>query len=442
MLASARRIDEALGLAEVVASGFAFEDRTDEATELARERAREAVHGVDVEKLFRPVRRKLDRSQIGGLALLLVGLLIGGIDRILVEKTLHPVTNAEVQQAAELQRAAEEAAREAKAEQKAPNPKADALVDAARRASEAAKRGDRKGAREAIEEARAAARALEADQREQANALRALRDELEGGNGGPSSRTASEALAKLMKELDPKDQEALRRAAERLDRASATASKGSSSSRDGAGSSRSNEMSRAASALAEARAAAARGDSEGAKRAMERAARELESLERGSASSKALARISDEASLLDRSMHAAMSGAPMSGGKESGGKEGASASKGSSKDGKGTSNSGDPSGQPGAGPGTSDRAGGSEQKRVKVNGDLKARTDVREGERAVSVIEGMGRGDDPRAYREIFPAYDTIVEDGLREDSVPAARRTAVRRYFSSIRPDSEETDR
>ena len=39
-----------------------------------------------------------------------------------------------------------------------------------------------------------------------------------------------------------------------------------------------------------------------------------------------------------------------------------------------------------------------------------------------SAIEGMGRGDDPRAYREIFPSYDTVVEDGLREDTVPAAR--------------------
>ena len=50
----------------------------------------------------------------------------------------------------------------------------------------------------------------------------------------------------------------------------------------------------------------------------------------------------------------------------------------------------------------------------------------------------MGKGGDPKAYREIFPSYDTAVEDGLREDLVPAARRPTVRRYFSLIRPGNE----
>ena len=60
---------------------------------------------------------------------------------------------------------------------------------------------------------------------------------------------------------------------------------------------------------------------------------------------------------------------------------------------------------------------------------------MKEGEKAAGIIDGMGKGGDPKDYRAIFPAYDTAVEDGLREELVPAARRPAVRRYFESIRP-------
>lgn len=74
-----------------------------------------------------------------------------------------------------------------------------------------------------------------------------------------------------------------------------------------------------------------------------------------------------------------------------------------------------------------------------MSGDLQARTDVREGERAVSAIQGLGRGDDARAYRDIFPSYDSAAEDGLKDELIPAARRSAARRYFSSIRPGAED---
>ena len=45
------------------------------------------------------------------------------------------------------------------------------------------------------------------------------------------------------------------------------------------------------------------------------------------------------------------------------------------------------------------------------------------------------RGDDGRAFRDVFPSYESAVEDGLKDERVPAARRGAVRRYFSAIRP-------
>jgi hypothetical protein len=160
--------------------------------------------------------------------------------------------------------------------------------------------------------------------------------------------------------------------------------------------------------------------------------------------------MTEGASKLDRSLDAAMRGTPLPGdadrdgdgngnGKDGEAKEaGRTPGGGSGRDDK---SNGDPSGNPGEGGGAADRNGGPEQRRVKVSGNLQARTDVREGERAVSAIDGMGRCGDPRPYREIFPSYDTAVEDGLREELVPAARRPAVRRYFSLIRPgDSPES--
>ena len=81
----------------------------------------------------------------------------------------------------------------------------------------------------------------------------------------------------------------------------------------------------------------------------------------------------------------------------------------------------------------------------------RARESIALGERAVAVAEAgadlhwlVRRGDDPRAYKDIFPSYDSAVEDGLRDELVPAARRGTVRRYFSAIRPEdtSEASNR
>lgn len=466
MLASARRLDGALGLAEVIGSGFAFErDRRDDAmARLAVERARRALDAVTVDELLAPEPRARSRAEARRQAALCVAaalaLGVGAIDPLLVERVLHPVTGEEARAAEALRRAAE-------ALGSADPPKdamSAAVADAARRASAAVERGDRRRARDALDEMRSAARAAEADRREQARALRAVREGAER-DGASSARTASEALSNLRSELEAsgRDAQALRKLAERLERAAAAAraasaaaaagakaSGGRAAGREGTGAERRegktaegrSAWSRAAEALAEARAAAARGDAESAKRATERAEREIAALEEADASGRATARtrLADSAAELDRSLYAAMRGGPREGSTAGG------------RDGRREDSDGDPAarsprassgGRDGNGPGpgrASDAPGGPEQRGLRVSGDLQVRSDVREGERAVSAIEGMGRGGDPRAYREIFPSYDTVVEDGLREDAVPAARRPTVRRYFSSIRPGDDES--
>jgi hypothetical protein len=68
-----------------------------------------------------------------------------------------------------------------------------------------------------------------------------------------------------------------------------------------------------------------------------------------------------------------------------------------------------------------------------------AESQLGEGPRAILAIRGLGKGTDPpKEYHDVFPAYDTLVEEGLNDDRIPAARRHAVRRYFQSIRPSDE----
>lgn len=462
LLAAARAVDHELGLAEVVASGFAFErDRRDDAmSAFAIARARRAIEGVVVGDLFawkpQPRSKRGTRWLAAGATSIALGLAVGTLDGAVVERIVHPATKDEVAAAAELARSVETIAKEPSALPAEQRAIAERMVDAARRASEAAARGDRGHAREALEEMREAARALEAAQRQRGRSLRALRDEIEGkskgsspGNEGGRSATASEAMAKLAKELElASGDEAMRKMLERLERAEASARSAAKAS-NAAGSSETSRSpsrggetasawSRAATALREAREAAARGDSEGAKRAMATAEREMAGLERmgGDPSSAGrMTRMADGASELARSMHLAMSseGASNKGG-EAGAEKGSGADAPASR---ANSEKGGPTGTPGGAGGRGENAG-AEQRRVNVEGNLQARGDPRAGERAVSAIQGMGRGDDHRAYAEIFPSYDTVVEDGLREDVVPAAKQSTVRRYFSSIRPGSE----
>jgi hypothetical protein len=481
MLGAARRLDEALGLDEVVASGFAFErdGLSDEFRAVAVDRALEALLAVDVRSVLVPTKQRrsaTDRRRIAIASILCaVGLGFGAVDRIVVETALHPLTTREASAAAKLERTAETASKAAA------EPEAKQLVDAARRASAAAQRGDRARAREAIEDMRRAERALSSQDRDRAQALRSLREELEAGLGpssgersgdnagaAPPSSSAGEALARMRKTLDSpgaSDTKALQALAERLQKAEAAAR--AAAEREGAsgerGSGRPSEgrrsaataWSEAAAAMREAREAAARGDPEAAKRALERAERAVSSIEKAhaAASSRAMAQLRDQASALDRSMFDALRGAGSKPGREDGdadgdgdgSKMGENGTDGSSKGKNRSSDSADdapPTGVPGDGPGRNGHPNGPEQRRLKIDGDLQARADVGRGERVVSAIEGVGRGGDPRAFREVFPAYDTVVEDGLREELVPAARRPAVRRYFSLIRPDVAPEDR
>lgn len=442
-LASARRIDAALALEEVVASGYAFEQagRDDEVVLLARKRALAAVRGIDLRRLLRPAR--IDRTRLGRLILrvsipvVLGALVFGGVDRLVVARLLRPVTADERAAAAELRKAADALAASADP-QDGDDPKL-AAAEAARKAAAATERGDRQAALEALDAMRKAERAAEARERAQAKELRALKDALDGkGEGATPGRSASaaDAIAKLGKQKDPAE---IAKVAERLAKAEAAAraaaKAASGDGKPGSGSpGTASAWQSAADALEEAREAAARGDQAAAKAALDRAEKAVRGLEKqhGGSAMQTLASASKSASSLDRSLQGgakapgtgnAMAGEGKDGSPQPGGKEG------------GNKPGGD--GDPSRGGGPGDRTPGSiAAERPKVEGDLQARADVREGEKAAGVIDGMGKGGDPKDYRAIFPAYDTAVEDGLREELVPAARRPAVRRYFEAIRPD------
>jgi hypothetical protein len=74
---------------------------------------------------------------------------------------------------------------------------------------------------------------------------------------------------------------------------------------------------------------------------------------------------------------------------------------------------------------------------LEAKGSIRAPSQVSEGERAIQAIQGLGKGSDPPAsYKEVFPSYDAAVEEGLDDERIPPARRSAVRRYFKAIRPE------
>lgn len=451
LLASTRRIDTALGLSEVVASGVAFEQakRDDEMARFAITRAQDASTGVEPKKLFKaePVAQpKWWRFMIAAAT---AGILFGAIDRLVVERAIHPVTTSERSAAERLKNAAAQAGKDAPKDPLAqPSPNEQAMAEAAKRAAEAAERGDRQGAMEALEDMRKAERALQAEERDRSKSLRALRDELTAKQNKSHASSASEALSDLQQQLSENpSKEDLAKLAERLDKAEQAAR---DAAKNAGTEAEKAAWNRAADALKEAKEAAQRGDAQAAKKALEKAQKEMSGLEDKSKSvsgkNSASSKMSEEAAKLDASLRAGSQGKEPGGdgkdpsdGKGKGGKgEGDKGKGGAKSKGGDDKDKGQNPGPGGGGPG--DRDPLKDPKRLKLNGDLQARTDVKEGEKAVSAIEGMGKGGDPKAYQEIFPAYDTVVEDGLREDNVPAARRTTVRRYFKSIRPGEEES--
>lgn len=455
LLQAARRVDHALGRPEVVASAFAFERdrRAEPGVVLAIERGREAIAGADLgaalddlDRRERPTRPGAARRRYALAAALVLGLGAGSIDRVIAGRLLHPVTASERASAAELRKAAEVAA---SADRPGATPKkALEAAEAARRAAQAAERGDRQRAAEALADMRDKARAADGQARSRAESLRGLRDALEGkpagegpgaGAGKPGARPSADARASLLRmkeELERAggDRAATERVLERLSRAEEAARR--AAERDGA-EAPSEAWAKAAAALAEARAAAARGDAAAAARALAAAEQPLDALERERGKGSALARLIEGGSALDRSILAGAAGKD-EGADGAGGKGAEPGERGAGRAAL-LPAGGDPAA--GSGPGRGDRALGLEQHRAKVGGDLQARADVREGDRAIKAIEGLGRGGDEAAYREIFPSYDSAAEDGLHEELVPAARRPAVRRYFSAIRPGGDTND-
>jgi hypothetical protein len=88
------------------------------------------------------------------------------------------------------------------------------------------------------------------------------------------------------------------------------------------------------------------------------------------------------------------------------------------------------------GPGHIPERPGAVREGMDVEEGMHARSQVGEGQRAAAAVRGLGENGEPTSeYRDVFPSYDAMAEEAVDDESVPAARRGAVRRYFESIRP-------
>jgi hypothetical protein len=496
-LGAARAIDDALGLREVVGSGFAFErdGRDDVGVLIARRRADAAVKGLDVDAAFplpslRPARRRLAQASIG----LAAALTLGAYDRVLAGALIAPPTEDERAAAAELDTAAQAlaAALAPQADPKHPEaPKGGSakeddrkgpaagpkLVERAREAAKAARRGDRQGALGKLDSLRTDGRKQAGRAADLKAALRQIADALDPPKGGgrsgaaraldPSAKAADSMrlLAKKMRSAPPEEEsaserkESQERTLERLSRAGDEARKaGGEKGESKEGKSAAESLSRAAEALS-------RGDREAAAQMLDQAAERAEAMEHeraeASAEAEAIAELLEKSGILEEAIEMAMLG------REGQGKPGEGQAMGA---GEGQGEGGDkPGAGKGAGKGSGKKGldlrralasrlaaigfgeqsgtgvdgGGSipdrhrtKREAIEIKASLRAPSEVGEGERAIQAIQGLGKGSEaPPAYREVFPSYDAAVEEGLADERIPAARRAAVRKYFQSIRP-------
>jgi tetratricopeptide (TPR) repeat protein len=485
---AARAVDEALGLHEVVASGFAFErdGRSEPMALLSRRRAGEAAEGADVEGLFPlPSLRPSWRKALGVALAAVLAVGAGAYDRVLVTALVSPPTSVETTAASELEAAAAELAGPKDEASRREGPKRDrsktdeknarvgpALAEKAREAAQAARRGDRKGALDKLEELRSdaskqAGRAsgLDAALKKMADALGASTEKAGAGEGSKragASGSAEESMRLLAKKMRSKEgsegagEESKERMLERLDRAAEEARRAAADGKDP-------DASEAARALSRAAAALSRGDRQAAAEALEQAASRAEAMAqaRAEAAAEAMAILDmlAKSGELERAIEMAMLG------KEGSGEDGERMSMGDGEDGEGKDGKGgkggkegaggelrrailarlmamgmggEPSGRPGDGlePHVPDR-GDARRAPLAAGGSIRAPSQVTEGERAIQAISGLGKGSDPPAsYREVFPSYDAAAEEGLADERIPARRRAAVRRYFQSIRPE------
>jgi hypothetical protein len=469
-LGAARALDAALGRAEVVASGYAFEGdgRDDAPALLAREHAREALEGARPEALF-TLPRLLPpfRKALGAIAAIGIGLALGSYHPALRGALLNPPREDELEAASLLKGAAEELAKQASdelrskgAKGKDPDPASGEArmrraAELARSAAQAAQRGDRNSALSKLASLRAEGEQARQQARALASLVRSMKESLpaaassEGAPAPKSASSLSEGLNLLSRSVrqagaqtGPTPEE--KRALERLERGASDAAKGASSGP---------EAKALAEALERARQAMLDGNREAAAAALEAAAKMAAELEarmgREGASAEQVMALLKAAGLLEGKLGSGQGFAPGEpGGGEPGG-PGMAAPAGSGDKGAslrarlaalGLTNRGQGQGGPGPGGGHEDPAKVEGRKGIEPSGSVRARSAVGEGERAVKALAGLGRGaKNAPAYKEVFPSYDAAVEEGLADERIPAARRVAVRRYFESIRPGEGE---
>ena len=478
-LQAVRALDERLELREVIASGWALRGDSGEEA-LARGRASEALSQLELPKLF-PMPRSRPRWRslfLGVLGLLLV-MLGGSYDPALARILLSPPTVAELEGAASLSDAAAEleqheaqrdeieepeSSQRSDDESREPN---ESLADQAAEIARDLGRGDREGALQKLRSMRDEANARREERRQLDRAARRVAEHLdvsrrESSPSNPSNPSSSsestrpdaeDSMSLLSRRMrDPQSAENTnererQRTLERLSRAADEARR--SGSRNGE---------RLAEALSQAADAMNRGAMEEAAQRMEEAAARSEQLraerERMQAQARALARLLERAGMLERDVQLAMMGREpgeqgqmmMAEGEGQEGQQGEGDGRRGLAEGLAArlaamglaEQPGRPGGREGGTAGS--RRTGPAREGLDTHGDLHARSQVREGERAVQVLEGLGRnGEAETQYSDVYPSYGAIAEDALASEDVPAARREAVRRYFELIRPQARE---
>jgi hypothetical protein len=496
-LAAARAIDRALGTKEVVASGWAFEQARADGpmVELARARAAEAVRGFDVVKAFplpalRPSRRRCCVVAAAALA----GIVVGSYDPALVAGLVSRPSAEEVRAANALERAAARLARGAGRSptatdrsrepggQDQPRPHSaraagEPIARRARDAARAAQRGDREAALRSLDELGRLAEARSADARSLDDVLERIARALRPTAGAGDSSTArppdpGRALRALARDLDrsrtgsDQSDAELRRASASLAEAAAEAGRASrTSTRPTADGRESAELvERARQALERAAEALARGDRQAAAQALEEAARRSEAHARARAEAEseaeAVAALLEASGALERAVQLALArrrgdaGEQGQGSEQMGlalGQQGQGASDpGGNGDGEGQAlaralarrlaamgqaESQNPEGPFAAGGHIPDRGDGL-RGGLRATGSGRVPGQARDGERAVLAIRGLGRSEAPATdYQEIYPGYAAVAEESIQDETVPLARREAVRIYFEAIRP-------
>ena len=455
-LGAARAIDERLRLDEVVASGFAFEATAARGLastpvaaglrELARLRAAAAVAGLDVASAFPMPRVTVSRRRVAAAAgVLALALLVGTYDPSLGRLVLSPPTASEVAAAGQLDAAASAPPRAREASQ---TPAEKRGAELARDAVGATKRGDWRQAMddldalrsEAHRQARAAALA-DAATATMREALGGDAREAMHGSDRAAASSAADALRAMAEEL--RADEAAGRAtadtAAMVDRLARAAEGAQAMAREEGDDGERAERAfaeGAARAMREAADALARGDRDAARRALQEAATRTGEMERQRAARDATAGALSE--MLDKSdaLRGALSSrdaaaralSEMLGKSNAPGGAPSNAANGPSRPG--------PGGSPAPGGGRSDDPDATHREGLTPSGDISAHSQVTEGEKAIVAIQGLGKGTPPDAYRQVFPSYDTAVEEGLQDDRIPASRKTVVRRYFQAIRPE------